>query len=112
VQINPMLLLLFAIASEVVATTSLKFSEGFSRPLPSLIVVVGYGLSFYLMSLSLRSIPLGSAYAIWSGLGTAATATIGVLIWKESLDLPRIVGIGLIILGVVVLNFMSKGAAT
>jgi small multidrug resistance pump len=108
---NALLLLLAAIASEVVATTSLKLSNGFSRPLPSLIVVVGYGLSFYLMSLSLRSIPLGTAYAIWSGLGTAATVAIGVLLWKESLDPARIIGIALILIGVVVLNFVSKAAA-
>jgi small multidrug resistance pump len=111
VQTNAMLLLLAAITSEIIATTSLKFSEGFSRPIPSLIVVVGYGLSFYLMSLSLRSIPLGTAYAIWSGLGTAVTAVIGVMIWRESLDAARLIGIALIIIGVVVLNFFSKAAA-
>ncbi|NTV65674.1 MAG: multidrug efflux SMR transporter [Oscillochloris sp.] len=103
-QINAMFLLLAAITSEVIATTSLKISAGFSKPLPSLIVVVGYGLSFYLLSLSLKQIPLGTAYAIWSGLGTAATAVIGVLLWKEVLDLPRLLGIGLIIAGVIVLN--------
>lgn len=108
---NAFMLLLAAITSEIVGTTSLKFSDGFTRPLPSLIVVLGYGLSFYLMSLSLRHIPLGTAYAIWSGLGTAATAAIGVLIWKESLDSARLIGIALIIVGVVVLNFLSKGTA-
>lgn len=106
-----MLLLLLAIASEIIATTSLKLADGFTRPLPSLVVIVGYGLSFYLMSLSLRHIPLGTAYAIWSGLGTAVTAVIGVMLWKESLDPARIVGIALIIAGVVVLNFLSKTAA-
>ncbi|NTW04125.1 MAG: multidrug efflux SMR transporter [Oscillochloris sp.] len=109
--VNSMLLLLAAITSEVIATTSLKFSEGFSKPLPSTIVVIGYGLSFYLMSLCLKEIPLGTAYAIWSGLGTAATVTIGVMLWKESLDPARVIGIILIIAGVVVLNFLSKTAA-
>ncbi|NNJ09354.1 multidrug efflux SMR transporter [Chloroflexales bacterium ZM16-3] len=108
---NALLALLAAIVSEVIGTTALKFSDGFSRPLPSLIVVVGYALSFYLMSLSLRSIPLGTAYAIWSGLGTAATVAIGVLLWKESLDPARVIGIALIIAGVLVLNFLSKSAA-
>ena len=71
----------------------------------------GYGAAFYLMSLSLKSIPLGTAYAIWSGVGTAATAAIGVLLWRESLDPLRLLGIGLIIGGVVVLNVFSRGAA-
>ncbi|MEI6778235.1 MAG: multidrug efflux SMR transporter [Chloroflexales bacterium] len=110
-NINALLILLAAIVSEVIGTTSLKLSESFSRPMPSLMVVLGYGLSFYLMSLSLKQIPLGTAYAIWSGLGTAATVAVGVLLWKESLDLARIIGIALIIAGVLVLNFLSKTAA-
>ncbi|MEI7771323.1 MAG: multidrug efflux SMR transporter [Chloroflexales bacterium] len=110
-NINALLLLLGAIASEVVGTTFLKLSNGFSRPLYSVIFVAGYGLSFYLMSLSLKQIPLGTAYAIWSGLGTAATVAVGVILWKESLDLARIAGIALIIIGVLVLNFLSKAAA-
>ncbi len=109
--VNALLLLLAAIVSEVIATTSLKLSEGFSRPWPSLIVVIGYAASFYLMSLSLKQIPLGTAYAIWSGLGTAATVAIGAWLWKESVDPARLFGIALIIAGVVVLNFWSKGAA-
>jgi small multidrug resistance pump len=106
-----MLILLGAIISEVVGTTFLKLSDGFSRPFQSLIFVVSYALSFYLMSLSIKQIPLGVAYAIWSGLGTAATVAVGVMLWKESLDLARIVGIVLIIVGVLVLNFLSKTAA-
>jgi multidrug transporter EmrE-like cation transporter len=108
---NALLLLLAAIVSEVIATTSLKLSSGFSRPLPSILVVLGYGAAFYLMSLSLKYIPLGTAYAIWSGVGTAATVAIGALLWKESLDPARLLGIALIIAGVVVLNFLSKTAA-
>lgn len=108
---NGLLLLGFAILSEIVATTALKLSDGFTKPLPSLIVVVGYGIAFYLISLSLRQIPIGTAYAIWSGVGTAATAAIGVLLWKETLEPGRIIGIALIIIGVVVLQAFSKAAA-
>ncbi|MBX0326803.1 multidrug efflux SMR transporter [Oscillochloris sp. ZM17-4] len=110
-NVNALLILLAAIVSEVIGTTALKFSDGFSRPVPSMVVVVGYALSFYLMSLCLRDIPLGTAYAIWSGLGTAAIVLIGVLLWKESLDPARVIGIALIIAGVIVLNFLSKPAA-
>ena len=108
---NGLLLLGFAILSEIVATTALKLSDGFTKPLPSLLVVVGYGIAFYLISLSLRQIPIGTAYAIWSGVGTAATAAIGVLLWKETLEPGRIIGIALIIIGVVVLQAFSKAAA-
>jgi multidrug transporter EmrE-like cation transporter len=107
---HPMLLLALAIASEVAGTTSLKYSEGFTKLTPSVIVVVGYGLAFYLLSLSLKHIPLGTAYAIWSGVGTAATAVIGVLLWREIVDLPRVLGILLIIGGVVLLNAFSPSA--
>ncbi len=108
---NGLLLLGFAILSEIVATTALKLSDGFTKPLPSLLVVVGYGIAFYLISLSLRQIPIGTAYAIWSGVGTVATAAIGVLLWKETLEPGRIIGIALIIIGVVVLQAFSKAAA-
>lgn len=108
---NGLLLLGFAILSEIVATTALKLSDGFTKPLPSLLVVVGYGIAFYLISLSLRQIPIGTAYAIWSGVGTVATAAIGVLLWKETLEPGRIIGIALIVIGVVVLQAFSKAAA-
>ncbi|NJN17950.1 MAG: multidrug efflux SMR transporter [Oscillochloris sp.] len=101
------LLLFAAIVSEVIATTSLKLSEGFTRPVPSLIVVLGYGTAFYLLSLSLRQIPLGTAYAIWSGVGTAATVIIGILVWGEPVSAWRMFGIGLIIAGVVVLQTVA-----
>ena len=110
-NMNVLLILLGAIASEVIGTTFLKLSEGFTRPLPNLLAVLGYGMSFYLMSLTLKQIPLGIAYAIWSGLGTVATVAVGVLVWKEHLDLARIIGIGMIIGGVLVLNFLSQTAA-
>jgi small multidrug resistance pump len=107
---HPALWLALAIGSEIVATVSLKLSDGFSRPLPSVVVVAGYALSFYALSISLRTIPLGVVYAIWSGVGTAAIVVIGLFLFRETLDAVKVVGIGLIITGVVMLN--GVGAAT
>lgn len=109
---NAFLILLAAILFEVVGTSALKASNGFTRPGPSVLVVLGYGAAFYLLALSLRQIPLGIAYAIWSGVGTAGAVLIGVLVWREVLDLPRILGIGLIVAGVIILNLYSKTPAT
>lgn len=106
---NPVIALMLAIASEIIATTSLKLSEGFTRPLPSVFVVLGYGAAFYLLSLALKAIPLGTAYAIWSAIGTAGAVIIGVLVWREPLNAPRIMGMALIIVGVVVLNLYGEG---
>jgi small multidrug resistance pump len=106
-----MLFFALAIASEVVATTSLKASEGFSRPLPSVLVVVGYAAAFYLFALSIQHLPLGVAYAIWSGMGTVGAVLMGVLIWQEILDVPRVLGILLILVGVVLLNIVPHGTA-
>lgn len=105
---NPFVFLFLAITSEVIGTTSLKYAEGFTKLWPSLLVVVGYGAAFYFLSLCLKQLQIGTAYAIWSGVGTAATAVIGILLWKEQLDLWKVFGIVLIIAGVVVLNFMSQ----
>jgi small multidrug resistance pump len=102
------LIFFFAVLSEVTATTALKFSEGFTKLVPSLVVVVGYGLSFYLLSLSLKTIPLGTAYALWSGIGIVLTVTAGMLIWRESMDWARGIGIFLILLGIIVINMFSK----
>lgn len=95
---------MLAIASEVAATISLKLSQGFTRLGPSLVVIIGYGAAFYFLSLSLKHIPLGVAYAIWSGLGTAGAVLAGVLLWHETLDPYRAVGIALILIGTVMLN--------
>ncbi|GGJ23354.1 DMT family transporter [Deinococcus roseus] len=100
--------LLLAIFAEVVATSALKASEGFTRWLPSTLVVAGYVTAFYFLSLSLKHIPIGTAYAIWSGLGTAGIVIIGMLFLKEGMDLAKLLGIVLIVLGVVVLNVFSK----
>ncbi len=103
--------LLLTIGFEVLGTVSLKLSQGFTRLTPSILVVVGYGLSFYLLSLLLKqNVPIGIIYAIWSGLGTAAIALIGVWLWDERLSLPAIFGIALVIIGVALINLTIKSA--
>ena len=111
VVMKPWLTLAAAIVAEVVGTSFLKASHGFTKPLPVLAVVVGYGLSFYLLSLTLQTIPVGVAYAVWSGVGLVLIATIGWLAYGQSLDLPAFIGMGLILAGVVVLNVFSTAAA-
>jgi len=103
----PALMLVLAIAVEIVATTLLKFSEGFSKPLPSALSIAGYILSLYLLSLALLKIPVSTAYAIWSGAGTAVVAAIGFLFLGESMGVLKALGIGLIIAGVVLLNVVG-----
>lgn len=105
-----LLYLLGAIICEIIGTNALKATEGFTRALPALLVIVGYGASFYLMSLSLRTIPLGIAYAIWSGLGTVAVAAIGVWLWREQLTIAGGIGIALIVVGVALLNLVGEPA--
>ncbi|MEZ0093454.1 multidrug efflux SMR transporter [Streptacidiphilus sp. EB129] len=100
----PYLFLTFAIASEICATVSLKFTEGFSRLVPSVIVVVGYILSFVLLSQALKQVPVSTAYAIWSGVGTAVVAAIGFAFLGEGVNTWKLTGIALIIGGVVALN--------
>lgn len=97
-----------AIVSEVIGTSALKASEGFSRLGPSLIVVVSYALAFYLLSLTLKTISVGVAYAIWSGAGIVLIGLLAWIIYGQTLDLPAIVGMSLIVAGVVVLNVFSK----
>ncbi|MEU4654335.1 multidrug efflux SMR transporter [Streptomyces sp. NPDC023723] len=98
------LLLVGAIAAEVAGTTAMKYSEGFSRLLPSLLTVVGYVVSFSLLAQTLKTLSVGTAYAIWSGLGTAAIAAIGILFMGEGMTAAKAAGIALIIGGVVMLN--------
>jgi small multidrug resistance pump len=97
-----------AIIAEVIATSALKASEGFSRLLPSAVVVVGYGIAFYFLSLTLRTMPVGIAYALWSGVGIVLISAIGWLLFAQKLDLPAIIGLALIIAGVLVVNLLSK----
>ena len=96
--------LTLAIASEVIATVALKSSEGFSRPLPATIVVVGYGISFFLLALVLKHMSVGTTYAIWSAVGTAAIALVGIAAYGETANVLKVASLGLIILGVVGLN--------
>ena len=105
-----MVILFFAVLTEVTATTSLKFSEGFTKLIPSIVVVVGYGLSFYLLSMTLKVMPIGIAYALWSGIGITLTVIAGKIIWNESLDWARILGIVLIIAGILVINLFSRAS--
>ncbi|AYF34023.1 multidrug efflux SMR transporter [Halomonas sp. XH26] len=100
--------LVLAIVAEVIATSALKSSMGFTRPLPSIMVVVGYGVAFYLLSLVLRTLPVGIAYAIWAGLGIVLVTLVGIVVFGEKPDLPAVIGISLIVAGVVILQVFSK----
>lgn len=102
------LTLALAILAEVVATTALKASDSFTRPWPSLLTVAGYAVAFYCMALTLRSVPVGIVYAIWSGVGIVLIAAVGWWLYGERLDAPAIVGMGLIVAGVLVLNLLSR----
>ncbi len=106
---NPvaLFLLMLAIAGEVIGTAGLKASEGFVRIGPSVVAVLGYCAAFYFLSLSLKQLPLGIAYAIWSGLGTVGSVLIGVLVWREALGPAHLAGIALILAGVIVLNVLA-----
>lgn len=100
--------LTIAIAFEVVATSALKATEGFTRLGPSVITIVGYALAFYFLSLTLRTMPVGIVYAVWSGAGIVLITAIGWLYFRQSIDAPGLVGIGLILGGVLVVNLFSK----
>ena len=97
-----------AIVSEVVATSALKASEQFTKLTPSLIVIIGYCISFYLVTLVLRTIPVGITYAIWAGVGIVLVALVGAILYKQIPDIPAVIGMGLIIAGVVIINVYSK----
>ena len=102
------LFLSIAIAAEVIATSALKAADGFTRLGPSLVVIAGYGIAFYLLSLALRGIPVGVAYAVWSGVGIVLISVIGWLAFGQTLDAAAVFGIGLIMAGVIVLNVFSR----
>jgi small multidrug resistance pump len=99
--------LVIAIVAEVIATTALKASEGFTHPVASAITAIGYAIAFYLLALALKTIPVGIAYAVWSGAGIVFIAILGYLVFDQALDMPAILGIGLILAGVAVLNLFS-----
>ncbi|WP_062769650.1 SMR family transporter [Sphingopyxis terrae] len=100
--------LTIAIAAEVIATSFLRLSDGFTKPLPTLIVLCGYAVAFYLLSLTLRTMPTGVVYAIWSGAGIVLIAAIAWIFQGQRLDLPAMLGMALILAGVVVLNVFSR----
>ncbi len=102
------LFLIMAIASEVAATTALKASEGFTRWIPVIVVVIGYGLSFYFLGLVLKVIPVGVAYTIWAGLGIVLVTIAGAVMYKQIPDWPAIIGMVLIFAGVLTINLFSK----
>ena len=101
------LILLLAVAAETIGTTALQASQQFTRLWPSVIVVIAYALAFYLLSLTLKIMPVGIMYAIWSGLGIVFIAIIGFAVFGQKLDLPAILGISLIIAGILVINLFS-----
>lgn len=101
----------FAILAEVIGTTALKATDGFTKLVPAVIVVLGYGTSFVFLSLALRTIPVAVAYAVWSGVGIVLISILGWVIYKQVLDAPAVIGIGLIMAGVVILNLFSTATA-
>jgi small multidrug resistance pump len=102
------LYLAIAIIAEVIATSSLKASAEFTKLWPSVAVILGYGTAFYFMTLALRQIPLGITYAIWSGLGIVLVTVVGAVVYNEKPDVPALIGMGLIIAGVGVINLFSN----
>lgn len=103
--------LLIAIIAEVIATSAMKAAEGFTKLIPSVLVVVGYGVAFYFLSLTLKTIPIGIAYAVWSGVGIVLVSVFAYFYYGQSLDLPALVGMALIIAGVLVINLFSRSVA-
>jgi small multidrug resistance pump len=107
-RFGPWTWLVIAIIAEVIATSALRASNGFTRLVPSVIVVVGYGLAFYGLSLTLRNIPVGIVYAVWSGVGIVLITLVAMALYRQMPDLPAVLGLGLIVAGVAVLNLFSK----
>ena len=108
---NGVIYLTIAIVGEVIATSFLRASAGFTQLVPSIVVVVGYCVTFYFFSLALQTIPVGIGYAIWSGVGIILVSIIAYFVYGQSLDLPALIGIGLILAGVLVINLFSQSSA-
>ncbi|MFN3700742.1 MAG: DMT family transporter [Alphaproteobacteria bacterium] len=102
--------LAIAIVAEVIATSSLKASNGFTVLWPSIVVIIGYAVAFYFLSLTLKTMPIGVAYALWSGIGIALITAAGFILYQQKIDIAGIIGLMLIVSGVVVLNAFSKSA--
>lgn len=107
---HPYIYLAIAIVSEVIATSALRAADGFTRLWPSLLVVVGYALAFLFLSLTLRSIPVGMAYAIWAGMGIVLISLVAYFLYGQALDAPALIGMGLIVAGVLVMNLFSTSS--
>nr|WP_300310165.1 SMR family transporter [Halomonas sp.] len=105
------LYLALAIVAEVIATSALKASEGFSRFWPSVLVVAGYLTAFYLLALVLRSVPVGIAYALWAGLGIVLVALVGIVVYGEKPDFPAVLGMAMIVGGVAIIQLFSSVAS-
>ena len=105
------LILFIAIIAEVIATSALKSSEGFTKPIASIVVVLGYIIAFYCLSLTLKTIPVGIAYAVWSGVGIVLITTVAWFVFDQKLDVWGIIGIVLIMSGVLILNLLSKSSS-
>ncbi|MCO5066038.1 MAG: multidrug efflux SMR transporter [Rhizobiaceae bacterium] len=103
--------LIVAIGLEVIGTSALKETQGFTRLWPSILTLVTYGFAFYFLSLTLRTLPMGVVYAVWSGAGIVCIATIGWVVFRQALDMPALIGIALIIAGVAIINLFSKSVA-
>src|SRR5690349_17547478 len=103
--------LTIAIVAEVIATSALKASDGFTKTLPSVVTSIGYAIAFYCMSQSMKTIPVGLSYAIWSGVGIVLITAIAWVLFKQKLDAPALVGMGMILAGVLVINLFSKSGA-
>lgn len=105
------LILFIAIVAEVIATSALNSSEGFTKPIASIVVVLGYMIAFYCLSLTLKTIPVGIAYAVWSGVGIVLITTVAWIVFDQKLDVWGIIGIVLIMSGVLILNLLSKSSS-
>jgi small multidrug resistance pump len=103
--------LALAIVCEVVATSSLKATQGFTRPVPSIVAIVGVAASFYFISLTVKTIPISISYSIWGGVGTILVALIGFIVYRQALDAAALVGMALIVAGVVIINLFSRSVA-
>ena len=103
--------LAIAIIAEVLGTSALKASEEFTKPIPSIAVVIGYGITFYFLSLVLKTMPVGMAYAIWSGLGIVLITIVGIVVFNQKIDLPAVIGMSFIVCGVIIMNLFSNSVA-
>lgn len=103
--------LAIAIIAEVLGTSALKASEEFTKPIPSIAVVIGYGIAFYFLSLVLKTMPVGMAYAIWSGLGIVLITIVGIVVFNQKVDLPAVIGMSFIVCGVIIMNLFSNSVA-